>query len=193
MEIKFGLDEKYKEQMVELFFETLGEKVIPVLGNGIKSRKLYCNNIDLEKCIFAVENNTVLGFLAFQNSEGNFFDFGLREIISIYGPIKGFIKALILSTWEHKVSAGEIYIDSLAVNESARGKKIGTKLIDCIENYAKQNNYKKITLDVIGINIRAKKLYERIGFKVTKEQNIYPLNKLMGVNFTKIIAMEKIL
>ncbi len=55
-----------------------------------------------------------------------------------------------------------LYLDSLHVKESARGKGIGTKLIHVVGKYA-YDNYKHMSICIVKGNDRAKKLYENLG------------------------------
>ena len=50
-------------------------------------------------------------------------------------------------------------IDALFIEESYRKKGIATKLIENFINYAKENNIKTITINVLDNNIKAKNLY----------------------------------
>ncbi|MDD4608440.1 MAG: GNAT family N-acetyltransferase [Bacilli bacterium] len=60
-------------------------------------------------------------------------------------------------------------IDALYVEESFRGKGIGTKLIEWALNYINDNNIQSITINVMTENQNAKKLYQKYGFKIIDE------------------------
>ena len=92
---------------------------------------------------------------------------------------------------QHKTKTGELYIEAIAVTEFARGKGIGTKLIDSIIKFANNKGYICITLQVIDTNPRAKELYEKVGFSVIKNSKIWPVNKLVGWSFTEVFLMQK--
>lgn len=64
------------------------------------------------------------------------------------------------------VNYGDVYIAELAVSEKCRGKGIGSKAIEKVIDYARQNNFKRVTLDADFRNDGAKRLYEKLGFKV---------------------------
>lgn len=55
------------------------------------------------------------------------------------------------------------------------GKGIAKQLIDFAENYAKENNYEVIWLGVWEHNIRAKKFYEKNGFKDSGHTHPFPI------------------
>ncbi len=61
-----------------------------------------------------------------------------------------------------------LYIDDLCVDESQRGKKIGTALYEYVVNFAKENGYYNVTLNVWELNPAAKKFYEAMGLEIQK-------------------------
>ena len=68
-----------------------------------------------------------------------------------------------------------LYIDDLCVDENIRGQKIGTKLYEYVLDFAKQNNFDNITLNVWCLNESAMKFYEKCGLtplKITMEQKL---------------------
>lgn len=61
-----------------------------------------------------------------------------------------------------------IYIDDLCVDESIRGKHIGSKLYDYVVNFAKESGCYNVTLNVWSCNESAIKFYEKCGLKPQK-------------------------
>ncbi len=81
-----------------------------------------------------------------------------------------------------KVTKDEMMVDYIAIDPEYRGKGIGSKLLDFGENQARKNKDIKVySLMVIGQNIKAIKLYERIGFKVVKTTKFFFLRIFTGV------------
>lgn len=64
------------------------------------------------------------------------------------------------------IEKDDYYIADLAIDETQRSKGYGTKVIKNVINCAKKNGYKRVILDVDFRNPKAKKLYEKLGFKV---------------------------
>ena len=191
MIINKGLPEKYLSSAADLFLNALGDKFTPILGDNNKAKQLLELSINQSNC-FSVENESnLLGFLAFQINETTFLSPSLTTIISMYGVLRGILKAISLSMLGHKTESSEIYIEAVAVSELARGKGIGTKLFDAIFQFANEKEYKSITLQVIDINPRAKELYKRLGFEVVKQNKTWPLNKWIGWQFNEVFLMKK--
>lgn len=73
---------------------------------------------------------------------------------------------------EDETEAGEFYLDTVSVSHLHQGKGIGKKLIEAMIQHAKGKGFRKVGLLVDIENPSAKKLYERIGFKVLKTKNL---------------------
>jgi len=191
MDIKKGLPQKYYGSAADLVLSSLGEKFYPILGRKDKARQLLSSSINPDNCISVVHEGDLLGILAFQTGTKTFLNPSFSMITSLYGFVPGTLKALGLSLLEHITIPGEIYVEAVAVSESVRGKGIGTQLFRSFFRLAKENDYKEITLYVIGSNKRAKALYERLGFETRKIEKIWPLNWILGWPFDEVCLMRK--
>ena len=78
----------------------------------------------------------------------------------------------------------ELYIRGMAVLPQARGLRLGELLLKTVEDYAVENNYKRLVLSSTPFLTRALRLYERWGFQRTAE----PPHDLFG---TPLITMRK--
>ncbi|MCR5778530.1 MAG: GNAT family N-acetyltransferase [Lachnospiraceae bacterium] len=56
-----------------------------------------------------------------------------------------------------------LYIDDLCVDENIRGKHIGSKLFNYVKEYAKNEGFYNLTLNVWALNENAQKFYESMG------------------------------
>ncbi|MBE5844685.1 MAG: GNAT family N-acetyltransferase [Butyrivibrio sp.] len=66
-----------------------------------------------------------------------------------------------------------LYIDDLCVDENARGQHVGKNLYNYVINWAKENGYYNVTLNVWNCNESAMKFYNALGmtpYKVGMEQ-----------------------
>ena len=61
-----------------------------------------------------------------------------------------------------------LYIDDLCVDETVRGRKIGTKLYEYVLDFAKEQGCYNVTLNVWACNENALKFYESIGLNKQK-------------------------
>ena len=61
-----------------------------------------------------------------------------------------------------------LYIDDICVDETARGSHIGKALYEFVSDFAKQNSFDNITLNVWAFNKNAYKFYEKCGMTPQK-------------------------
>lgn len=61
----------------------------------------------------------------------------------------------------HEPSA---HLEILAVADGAEGRGIGTALVSAAEQGAQDKGARSMTLHVFGVNTRARKMYERLGY-----------------------------
>lgn len=71
--------------------------------------------------------------------------------------------------FDREAEDDEFYIDTLSVSKNFRGKGLGTDLIKGAEKISKERGYKKTSLNVDIENVRAYKLYSKLGYRVDKE------------------------
>jgi ribosomal protein S18 acetylase RimI-like enzyme len=96
-----------------------------------------------------------------------------------------FLKLALIKPVYDKITASSIhkndfYIGNLVVNPEYRGQGIGTEILKTSLLIARDKKCKRVLLDVIFENYRAKKLYESLGFKVCGEKNFKWLGKSEG-------------
>ena len=71
-------------------------------------------------------------------------------------------------------------MDGLTVDVSMRGQGAGTGLLDEIAKLAHEKGLDSVCIDVIDTNPRAKQVYGRNSFKVTRERRFEWLRGLLG-------------
>lgn len=131
----------------------------------------------------AIEDGKVLGVLVLGTSTQSLkvsLNISTAEYIKRYG-IRGVFKSLLLKVvFEHKIKPEEMYLNSIGVSSEARGKGIGSILLEFGKRRASELGYDFISLSVMFENERAKKLYENVGFNVVKSEKSKLLKILTG-------------
>ena len=61
-----------------------------------------------------------------------------------------------------------LYIDDLCVDEAARNAHVGRQLYEYVLDFAKEQGYYNVTLNVWADNVNAVKFYEKLGLKIQK-------------------------
>lgn len=144
----------------------------------------FVNPNNLKSYIIAEIDGRVAGVLCLATKES--------EKIKSPDPRKGFIRRYglfrSLYTWfslsflRHTIKADELYIDFIVVGAGYRGHGIGRTLINHVYDQSLKDSGKSyLTLSVIFANTKAYKLYERLGFQVTKTQSLPILGRLVGI------------
>ena len=93
--------------------------------------------------------------------------------IFVYASGEHVLGYAICQTIQHKkdnilTDVKTLYIDDLCVDEKERGRHIGRSIYDYVINYAKENDYYNVTLNVWNGNDSAMKFYESVGLTVQK-------------------------
>ena len=84
--------------------------------------------------------------------------------------IAGVIQTSIIETLEHEPRAE---IRALCVDEPHRGTGIGAMLIAAAEKWARDRRLQKIRVRSNIVRDRTREFYERLGYVVTKTQNVF--------------------
>lgn len=76
--------------------------------------------------------------------------------------VLGFIMFVFTQDWlSHEAN---VYIDALAVSDRAEGLGIGKGLLLAVEAVAKERGIRLLSLQVVGTNARARRLYQKMGY-----------------------------
>lgn len=126
-----------------------------------------------ENIYVAEDAGKLMGILAAYRGDEITFTGKARAFASL-----GFIDFLRLSFVEpvfdristSRVEGDDFYIGNVAVDPTARGAGIGTFLLKESFRVAHTKNCKKLVLDVLFYNERAKHWYEKYGFKLCGEK-----------------------
>ncbi|GCF94423.1 N-acetyltransferase [Enterococcus florum] len=108
---------------------------------------------------------------------GAVFGYPAKEEPIIDEPLTRYLSSIGLSVdvklfIDPEATAGEWYLDSIAVNEAFRGQGIGSRLLKAVDQLATRDGETVIGLNVAKENPAAKRLYERQGFTVVGDRII---------------------
>ena len=181
LEINFGVPEKQRLRVAKILYEAFETKFQRFFGVKHYS-SLIAEHLRNDRLVVALSRGVVVGFggLKFEGKE--WFDIGFWQLLRELNF--NIFRVLFLGTmFIDRVEKREILLDVLAVSRDMRGEGIGTRILDYVIDFARSNDFRKIKLSVVDTNKRARRLYERIGFKVSRIRRIpFPLNRLVGIN-----------
>lgn len=92
-------------------------------------------------------------------------DTGEVFLAKLDGEIIGYLICNFCKSEEYRVPVKSAILDSFFVLEEHRNKGIGAKLYDLFSNWCKENDIKRMKVDVHALNRLGIKFYERAGFK----------------------------
>jgi ribosomal protein S18 acetylase RimI-like enzyme len=193
LEIRSGFSPFLSRQAAELYFAAFEGKIGGVLGRDGRGARFIEKVIDPNHAISAVNDDEtrLLGIAGFKTAEGSMVGGELSNLSSVYGLFGALWRALPLSLLERKLEDDVLLMDGIAVAAGQRGKGVGTKLLAAILAEAKSRGKRRIRLDVIDTNPRARALYEKVGFVETGTEQLGPLKHLFG--FSSATKMEYVL
>ncbi|MFK5709607.1 GNAT family N-acetyltransferase [Lysinibacillus sp. FSL K6-4013] len=113
----------------------------------------------------ATENEQILGILVYYHgAQAVHMDANLVKWLDAKNA-----PSIVIDREAHE---DEAYIDTVCVTPAARGKGIGTLLLQFAEELTKQRGYTKLSLNVETQKEDARRLYERLGFVITEPWSI---------------------
>lgn len=184
-----GIPEKYRLAAVDLYDEAFGEKFSVAVRNTEDRKQIFARGLTLKYAIASISQHRLVGIAGFHATEGSLTGaITYRDLVSQLGFFRGNRAAAVFSLYERTPKPKELLMDGIAVRSDARGMGVGSTLLEEIKKYAKQHGYDRVRLDVIDTNPKAKKLYERVGFKAVKTESFPYLKGFLG--FGGITTME---
>ncbi|MBU2983111.1 GNAT family N-acetyltransferase [Lentibacter algarum] len=188
VDIIHGLPEGMEDAAAALYWQAFGEKFGKLLGPDARALRFFSGSINRKAILAAVEGDTLLGIAAFQVDNKGFSTAGAGEVFKHYG-LGALWRLPLLALLEREPPEGTLQMDGICVGDAARGKGVGTALLEALFARAKSDGFSHITLDVIDTNPRAKALYERLGFEAVSQESTSFMRLFLG--FSKATRMSK--
>ena len=188
MIIAAGVPLGQTEAAARLYWQAFGGKLHRVLGPDDRALDFIASVVDPSHAISATDaTGTLIGIAGFKTYHGAFVGGSLSDLARTYGLPGAVWRSAILSLLARDTENQRLLTDGLAVTESARGRGVGTALIEALSQEARRRGYPALRLDVVDTNPRAQALYTRLGFHIEKETSIGPLRHIFG--FRRTITM----
>jgi ribosomal protein S18 acetylase RimI-like enzyme len=178
-----------EERVAELYWEAFGRKLMAALGPPDAGRAFIAEHLHHDRGIVAIDKERLVGVAGYREGGRALTGGGMQDVLSAYGPIRGVPRAAILALLERRAAGGELLMDGLAVDAAYRGRGIGSRLLQEVAAVAAETGCRRIRLDVIDVNPRARALYERHGFTAIRTVRTPYLHALMG--FRAVTTMHR--
>jgi GNAT superfamily N-acetyltransferase len=191
--IEHALPDRFRADAARLYFAAFWPKLSRILGRDNIDRvaELAAPRLRADRAITAHDGATLLGIAGFKSDGAGLVDLTLADLRQIYGFWGGIWRGVALSLLGRSESRDELLMDGICVTEAARGRGVGTLLLDAVEATARTRGATHIRMDVIDTNPRARDLYLRRGFVPVRSVRLGPLASLFG--FSAATEMHKTL
>ncbi|MEO0979578.1 MAG: GNAT family N-acetyltransferase, partial [Pseudomonadota bacterium] len=185
-----GFPDGQRPAAAMLFWSAFRGKLETVMKPEARALAFFEKALDPDFAISAVSHDgTLLGLAGYKTDNGAFVNETLAQMTSVYGRFGGLWRATLLNLLEREPEPGSLLMDGIFVSEAARGKGVGTALLQAIFRKAAEDGLNRVRLDVIDRNVRARSLYERVGFRAVSEEHTGVLKHVFG--FSSATRMEK--
>ncbi|SOB92843.1 GNAT family N-acetyltransferase [Thalassospira xiamenensis] len=189
--IHHGIEDRHIDKALDLFWQAFRQKLAPVMKPEDKAQLFLRRVVDPAHAISAVSSDgDLLGIAGFKTAEGAFIGGTLSDVCAIYGLWGGLWRGVLIETLERDLSEGVLLMDGIFVDSDARGRGVGTALLDAIAHEARMRDLRQVRLDVIDTNPRARALYERCGFVAGDVQELGPLRHLFGFRTATTMMLQ---
>ena len=181
MTVTTGFTAAERPRIAALYWEAFGGKLGRVLGPEARALGFVTRVLDPSHAlVYRTAGGEVLGVAGFKTHTGAFVGGDFSDLTACYGRIGGLWRGLLLGLLERDTENRRFLMDGICVAPEARGRGVGTALLEGIAREAAERGYGEIRLDVIAGNTRARALYERRGFEAVNEQRLGPLSLIFG-------------
>lgn len=194
---EISLEPGNREAAARLLYAAFSRKLDAfVFGPGGADRAVAVleAGIDFARGLYALRGGEPIGVLGLELDRSPFAAYRLADLrrgFGLAGALRRLPAARVFDLFRHRPAPGEAYVAQVAVGEGARGLGVGSALLEAAFAKAREAGKAIISLDVVDTNEGARRLYERLGFKVVKEWRFGFLTRAAG--FAGVRHMEKAL
>ena len=167
-----GLDPDQRARAAQLYWQAFGGKLGRVMRPQTRALDFITRVIAPQFALSARNaRGELVGVIGFRTPFGSFVGGGPRDLRASYGRMGGLWRAGCLRALAQDLEPGTMMVDGLAVCPEARGQGVGTELIESLSSYAQSQGYSALCLEVVADNMRARALYDRLGFVATGQRH----------------------
>ena len=190
IEITESINKNQRIRAIEILYYAFEQKIRALIKSKEKALAIYNKSLKNDQVFYALLDGNVVGLIGLQYKNRTFLEFKYRDLRKYFNPLQSYFIYKIYKLTSPKIKDDVLRIDSIAVDKSFRNLGIGTQLINKVFEFAKNKGIKKVILEVINTNPKAKDLYKRIGFKEKKIVRYYFLTRSAGFSSEYIMSYK---
>ena len=165
------LPEQHVDSALGILFDAFSNKFRHGLRNTDEFACLFRHDVRRQHCYTALVDGRLMGIVTISTGKPNpreFYRVSDRRLFTTFNPYRTMRILFNLFLLNESLPADEFHVESIAVSRDARGLGIGGKLMQAAEDRARDEGYPLLVLGVLGINTGAIRLYQRLGYRITK-------------------------
>ncbi len=179
--ISTGFSDPERPAVAEMYWQAFGAKLGKVLGPADRALAFFTGSLNPDFALTARDSvGRILGVAGFKTRDGGLIDGGFRDLSACYGFFPALWRAALVGLLERRVEPGILLMDGIFVTAEARGRGVGTLLLQAIRDEALRRGMSQVRLDVVDNNPRARALYERFGFTARDQEHLGPFRHIFG-------------
>lgn len=182
LEVRAGYSATHADRVAELFDEAFASKFSTAIPLQKERLRFWSESINPDQTLTVFQQSELIGVALFATCNASGFKAESGKILYKQLGILRFLRAgAILSLFSYSPNPDEMYIEAISVDGNARGLGAGKLLLDKLTERAQLESHTSLTLKVILENERARKLYEREGFRVINTKSSQIIKLVSGV------------
>lgn len=162
--IQRGLPQQLRDQAAQLYYEAFRQKLAPIFGDEAAAKRILAADFDGRYALVALDGERLVGIAGVQHDGGHLAALKWASFRRHFGLLKGTWRYLLMALLSRTQRPGELLMDGIVVDATARGQGIGSLLLDAVIAYARERGDRAVRLDVVDTNPDAQRLYTRKGF-----------------------------
>lgn len=163
--IEAGFPEAQRDRVARLYWQAFSGKLGLVLGPEARALDFLTPALRPSHAFCALDDDgRVIGVAGFSSDDDTFVAGDAEGLRRVYGRFGMAWRGVLLEVLERPRDPGLLVMDGIFVSEAARGRGVGSALLETICTEARRRGKRGVRLDVIDTNPRARALYERQGF-----------------------------
>jgi ribosomal protein S18 acetylase RimI-like enzyme len=196
MEIKRAveLDGNVRDKISEIFVDGFSNDFRSFSNDKDKLTKAFAHMFVLDVFYVAIINNEIAGIMACTNMSTNCIKHDKIVFIKYFGIIKGIFLNYLFKFYFQKFPKYPIEtnertasIEFVATLEKYRGKGVASTVLKYLHSISEYDEY---VLEVADINLKALKLYEKMGYKEIYRKK-EKFSKYSGINYLIYMKYKK--
>ncbi len=180
LKIVEGLDEQHVDDALRVVYDAFAKKFRLGFRHADDLRRLFRDSVDRTSCLSALVDGQFAGLLTIRTNGQEFYHLNMGTLFARFSPLRALLMLLNLLLLADEMKGDEFVVETLVVDPAYRGMGIGTALLQKAEERAKSMGKRTMSLGVIGENVGAIRLYERLGYRTTQTWDGYLVRLATG-------------